>query len=206
MTPTPVEVQDLLQRGVTVPVVLTLTSPKPLPESATVQGWTVAQPGVLLTDPEGLTLRRAGDNLHVLRGERDLWRRNGEHSWHFLPGQQAPLRYNEPGILAPRALGIFFSQRDLGEVFPLHLLRNDDIAAGSTAGRDTWVLTIPVPHSPTDPAQPVLLEVDQEHGVVLATETARQRVAAAFVEFPDSLPDPHLGGPLRQATEPRGLG
>lgn len=40
----------------------------------------------------------------------------------------------------------------------------------------------------------VSLEIDQDHGVILAVETGQERLEAAEISFPDSLPDPSWDG------------
>lgn len=86
---------------------------------------------------------------------------------------------------------------DSAAVIPAMKLANADIdliSPGRTAGRDTWIVRSAAHSQFEDDNHPMIIEVDQEYGHILAIDSASERIEAAHVDFPDSLPDPSWEG------------
>lgn len=206
MAPTIPGIRSLLRRGEQQPVIMTLTASRLVSEKVSFTGgYVVGETMIFLVDPEGIEVRRNLQGLHVLRDGHDILRRTPHHCWvfeNFGDRIDPPIRLGPSGITCPSALAWMLKQQDISRVLSSHLRTAEQVTEGKIAGRLTWVLQEASPTGERDPERVVSLEIDQEHGVLLAVETGQERLEVTEISFPDSLPDPAWDGAWEPFHDP----
>lgn len=188
---------DALIRGARRPVSFRLTTSRAPEGSDTRTGFVVGGTLILLTDPEGLQVRRAPGALHVLREGRDILRRSSGMSWVFENAGQRfdpPVRLASSDVTVPGVLSWFFDQSGLVRVIPSSLWAYGRIRPGEVVGRATWVVEDERAGPAGDAGELSCLEVDQESGVLLAVGTGRLRVEVEEITVGADVPDPAWDG------------
>lgn len=136
-----------------------------------IHGWVIEPKLFLPLRPSGLRIERTADTLHVpgrLRRSQDTcWVRDGDRTWVLDVSQLA--------VVGPAQLFLFPLLVDAPVALP---------EPGAVDGRPTWVLTV----------DDHRVEIDQEHGVVVAVQSDSGRVEARDLDFPEVLPDPAWTG------------
>lgn len=197
MAPTITDIRVLLRRGERRPVIMTLTaSGLTAGKTSFSSGYVMGGTMIFLVDPDGIEIRRNLHSLHVLRNGRDILRRNQHHCWvfeNFDDPIDPPLRLTPSGITCPSALAWVLKQHSISRALTHHL-RAEQVTEGEIAGRLTWILREEPTAGEQDASRLVSLEIDQEHGVILAVETGQERLEVTEISFPDSLPDPAWDG------------
>lgn len=153
----------------------------------------------LNADPDGLAVERHGRNLRLHHGEREVFRRTPAAWWLFPadggpPGYSAQSDFDAVSIL--RAM--IEPYRFWAEQYPLALFHTQQSEAVTAAGRPA--LRVPIFKHDTETWPLRSVDVDREHGVILAAATVRERIEVAEISFPDSLPDPTWTGPVADRT------
>lgn len=152
----------------------------------------------VLPDPEGLQLERQGMNLRLHHDGVEVLRRTREGIWHFPEGSDLPFHHagTEVQILEPLRF-LVEPYRTWSDYYPLARLDVTQAIASTVAGRDVW--KIPV-HTRNEDGL-TSLDIDAETGVVLAAESTKERIEAATVSYPESIPDPTWTGELAQVPD-----
>lgn len=172
---------------------LTLSVPSST-EPASRYGWVMEPKLFALIDAEGLTVHRSSAGVHVLRGAVDVLRGVGQDRWLFEHREiPAHAQVDELAVFSPS--GCFLDQRRL--IDELNLIDTDleRITTGAIAGRATWIVPSSAHSRFAEEDHPRLIELDREHGTLLAVETARERVEATTVSFPTDFPGAGWDGP-----------
>lgn len=197
MAPTITDIHVLLRRGERQSVIMTLTaSSLEAGKMSFSGGYIVGETMIFLVDPDEVEIRRSPNSLHVLRNGSDILRRNEHHCWvfeNFNKPIDPPVRLGPRDIICPSALAWVLQQHSISRSLSHHL-HADKITAGEIAGRPTWILREEPTSGGQDPSRLVSLEIDQEHGVILAVETGQERLEATEISFPDTLPNPSWDG------------
>ncbi len=181
----------LLHRGFTTPVELQLTRTW---DSGEGQFFFIfSHVPAVLPDAEGLQLERQGMNLRMHHDGVEVLRRTKESIWYFLEDSVLPFHHQgtEVQILEPLRF-IVEPYRMWSEYYPLARLDVTQAVASTVAGREAW--QIPV-HTQNEGGL-TSLDIDAETGVVLAAESAKERIEVATVSYPGSIADPTWTGEL----------
>lgn len=206
MAPTINDLRVLLRRGERQAVSMTLAAAEPTAKTLSFSGgYVVGETMIFLVEPDGLQIHRNPHYLDVLRDGQDVLRRTAHHCWVFENTGHPldpPVRLTPPGITYPSALAWLLAQHSISRSLTQHLQPAEQITEGEIAGRPTWILREqPTPGHP-DPERLVSLEIDQEHGVLLAVETGQEKLEATEITFPDLLPDPTWHGTWQPFPNP----
>lgn len=206
MAPSIPDIRVLLRRGERSPVIMALTASRLAPGKLVFSGgYVVGETMIFLTDPEGIEMRRTFHSLQVLREGRDILRRTPHHCWvfeNFGDRIDPPIRLTPSGITCPSALAWFLRQHSIARALPSSLWGTEQITPGEIIGRPTWVLREKSATQDLEPDRLISLEIDQEHGVLLAVETGQERIEVTEISFPGSLPDPAWDGQWRPLYDP----
>lgn len=151
----------------------------------------------LAPDPEGLQVERHGINIRLHHGEQEVFRRTSDAMWRFPedggpPGYSAQPRFDAASVLRP----LLEPYQFWAEQYPLDSFHPQEAETVTVAGHPA--VRIPIYKHDTDPWPLRSIDVDTEHGVILAADTVRERIEVAEISFPDTLPDPAWTGPLAQ--------
>lgn len=187
------EILSLIHRGAETPVSLTLAVPR-AEEPAGRSGWVMEPQLFALIDAAGLTVHRSPAGVHVLRDEEDVLRGVGQGRWLFQ-GRDIPAHAHVDDLTVFSPTGCFLDQERLIRGMNLIDAEADGITAGEVAGRATWIVPSAAHSRLAEEDHPRLIELDQEHGTLLAVETVRERVEAATVSFPAEFPGAGWEGP-----------
>ncbi len=197
MAPSITDIHDLLRHDEQRPLIMTLTATRLAAGKMSFgSGYVVGETMIFLVNSEGIEIRRNRHSLHVLRNDRDILRRNRRHCWifeNFDDRFDPPVRLNPRSFICPSALAWILQEHSLSEALTHHL-RAEMVSEGEIAGRPTWVLREKPTAGEQDPSRLVSLEIDQDHGVILAVKTGQERLEATEFSFPDSLPNPSWDG------------
>lgn len=188
------ELLSLIRRGAETPVSLTLSVPRSQ-EAAGRYGWMVEPKLFALVDAAGLTVHRSPAGVHVLRGGEDVLRGVGQDRWLFQ-GRAVPAHAQVDDLVVFSPTGCFLEQERLIRELNLIDADLDRITPGETAGRATWIVPSAAHSRFAEEDHPRLIELDREHGTLLAVETARERVEVSTVSFPAEFPGTGWDGPL----------
>ena len=186
----------LLQKGFATAVELRLTRTR---ESGEEQFFfTFSHIPAVFPDAEGLQLERQGMNLRLHHDGVEVLRRTREGIWHFPEGSDLPFHHagTEVQILEPLRF-LVEPYRRWSDYYPLARLDVTQAVTSTVAGRYVW--KIPV-HTRNEDGL-TSLDIDAETGVVLAAESTKERIEAAIVSYPESIPDPTWTGELAQVPD-----
>lgn len=155
----------------------------------------------LLTTAEGLELERQDLHLHLHHGPREVLRRTPEAVWLFPKEGGLPRHSGQPHFDTLLVLRTLIEPYHLwAERYPLADFHPGQATAVEVAGRPA--LRIPIRTAETGNQQLTSIDLDSEHGVILAADTRDQRVEVAEIIFPATLPDPTWTGPVAAAPPP----
>lgn len=186
----------LLQKGFATAVELRLTRTW---ESGEEQFFfTFSYIPAVFPDAEGLQLERQGMKLRMHHDGVEVLRRTREGIWHFPEGSDLPFHHagTEVQILEPLRF-LVEPYRRWSDYYPLARLDVTQAVTSTVAGRYVW--KIPV-HTRNEDGL-TSLDIDAETGVVLAAESTKERIEAAIVSYPESIPDPTWTGELAQVPD-----
>lgn len=187
------ELLSLIRRGAGTPVSLTLSVPH-AEEPAGRYGWVMEPKLFALIDATGLTVHRSPAGVHALRDGDDVLRGRGQDRWLFQ-GRDIPAHAKIDDLAVFSPTGCFLDQERLIREMNLIDAQPDRITVGEIAGRETWVVPSAAHSRFAEEDHPRLIEIDREHGTLLAVETDRERVEAATVSFPADFPGIAWEGP-----------
>lgn len=186
------ELLELIRRGAEKPATVALEVIRTRePESHFVA---VTQPTFFLSlDATGLTVHHSASGVHALRGEADVGRGSGATRWVF-EGREVPVLVDVADLQILGTAGFFLDPAAVIENMNLDDADLGLILAGEVAGRTTWVVPSAAHSRLHLEDHPRLIEVDQEHGTLLAVESEREHIEAVSVLFPSVMSDPTWEG------------
>lgn len=186
------ELIELIRRGAEKPTTVALEVIRTRePESHF--GW-VTQPTFFLPlNATGLTVHHSAIGVHALRGKADVVRGSGAQRWVF-EGREVPALIDVADLQTLGIAGFFLKPAAVIKNMNLSDADLSLILQGEIAGRSTWVIPSAAHSHLHLEDHPRLIEVDQEHGTLLAVESDRERIEATNVAFPSAMSDPAWEG------------